>query len=43
MSSQEWVLLASAVIPVILAVGVYWFGFKLAKRHDEAEELRKRS
>jgi hypothetical protein len=34
-SAQAWVLLASAVVPVILAAAVYWFGFRWAKRHDE--------
>ena len=38
MSAQEWVLLGSAVIPVTLAIGVYYFGFKLARKHDEHEE-----
>jgi hypothetical protein len=36
-SAQAWVLLASAIVPVILAIGVYWFGFRWAKRHDERE------
>jgi hypothetical protein len=34
-SAQAWVLLGSAIIPVILAAGVYYFGFRLARRHDE--------
>jgi hypothetical protein len=37
MSAQEWVLLASAVVPVIAAAAVYYFGFRAAKRHDERE------
>jgi hypothetical protein len=37
MSAQEWVLLASAVVPVIGAAGIYFFGFRAAKRHDERE------
>ena len=37
MSAQEWLLLGSAVVPVVLAAGVYWFGFKLARRSDERE------
>jgi hypothetical protein len=28
------VLLAAAIVPVIGAVAVYWFGFRSAKRHD---------
>ena len=35
MSAQEWVLLASAVVPVLGAAGVYYFGLRSAKRHDE--------
>jgi hypothetical protein len=34
-SAQAWVLLASAIVPVILAIGVYVFGFRSARRHDE--------
>jgi len=34
-SAQEWVLLAAAIVPVIGAAAVYWFGFRLARRHDE--------
>ena len=37
MSAQTLVLLASALIPPILAVAVYYFGFRSAKRHDERE------
>ena len=35
MSAQSVVLLASAIVPVVLAGAVYWFGFRLARRHDE--------
>jgi hypothetical protein len=35
LTSQNLVLLASAVIPPVLALGVYWFGFRWARRHDE--------
>ena len=35
MSAQTLVLLASAFIPPVLAAGVYWFGFRLARRHDD--------
>jgi hypothetical protein len=35
MSAQTFVLLASAIIPPVLAIAVYWFGFRLARRHDE--------
>jgi hypothetical protein len=38
LSAQELILLASAIVPVILAAGVYWFGFRSAKRHDEREK-----
>jgi len=31
------VLLASAIVPVIAAAAVYYFGFRLARRHDERE------
>jgi hypothetical protein len=34
-NAQAWVLLASAIVPAILAVAVYVFGFRLARRHDE--------
>ena len=37
MSAQAWVLLASAVVPVIGALGIYWFGLKWAKRSEEQE------
>src|SRR5205823_1149088 len=37
LTAQEWVLLASAIVPVIGAAAVYYFGFRLAKRHDERE------
>jgi hypothetical protein len=32
------VLLGSAVIPVILALAVYYVGWRLGKRHDEQQE-----
>ena len=35
MSAQTLVLLASAFIPVIGAIAVYYFGFRSAKKHDE--------
>ena len=35
MSAQTFVLLASAIVPPLLAIGVYWFGFRLARRHDD--------
>jgi hypothetical protein len=35
MSAQTFVLLASALVPPVLAIAVYWFGFRLARRHDE--------
>ena len=38
MSAQELVLLLAAVVPPILAIAVYWFGFRAAKRHDEREQ-----
>jgi hypothetical protein len=31
------VLLASAIVPVIAAAAVYYFGFRLARRQDERE------
>jgi hypothetical protein len=34
-SAQTFVLLASAIVPPLLAIAVYWFGFRLARRHDE--------
>src|SRR5262249_39412733 len=37
LSAQEWVLLASAIVPVIAAAAVYYFGFRLAKRQDERD------
>jgi len=36
-NAQAWVLLASAIVPVIGAILVYVVGFRLAKRHDERE------
>jgi len=40
-NAQAWVLLASAIVPVVLAAAVYVVGFRLARRHDERErELR---
>jgi hypothetical protein len=38
LSAQTLVLLGSTFIPPILAIAVYWFGFRLAKRHDEREK-----
>lgn len=35
MSAQTFVLLASAIVPPLLAICVYWFGFRLARRHDD--------
>jgi hypothetical protein len=37
MNAESFVLLASALIPPLLAIAVYYFGFRLAKRHDERE------
>jgi len=37
-SAQEWILLASALVPVILTIGLYWFGFKVAKRSEERQQ-----
>jgi len=37
MSAQNFVLLVAVVLPPILAIAVYYFGFRLAKRHDERE------
>jgi hypothetical protein len=34
------VLLASAIVPPILAIAVYYFGFRSARRHDERERGR---
>ena len=46
MSAQELVLLASALVPVILTVALYWFGVKIArrseKRQQELDKLDKR-
>ena len=40
---RTFVLLASALLPpILLAVAVYWFGFRSAKRHDERERERVR-
>jgi len=36
-SAQTFVLVGSAIIPPILAIAVYYFGFRSAKRHDERE------
>jgi hypothetical protein len=36
-SAQTFVLLGSIFIPPILAIAVYYFGFRSAKRHDERE------
>jgi len=36
-SAQTFVLLGSVFIPPILAIAVYYFGFRSAKRHDERE------
>jgi hypothetical protein len=36
-SAQTLVLLGSAIVPPILAIAVYYFGFRAAKRHDERE------
>jgi hypothetical protein len=40
-SAQAWVLLASAVVPVFVAIGIYWFGLKWARRSDEQERARR--
>jgi hypothetical protein len=37
LSAQTFVLLGSALAPPILAIAVYYFGFRSAKRHDERE------
>ena len=37
MSAEELVLLASALVPVILTVALYWFGVKIAKRSEERQ------
>jgi hypothetical protein len=37
LSAQTFVLLVSVFVPPILAVAVYYFGFRSAKRHDERE------
>lgn len=34
MNAQTLVLLASAIVPVILALAVYLVGFRLARKHD---------
>jgi hypothetical protein len=34
-SAQTFVLLGSAIVPPVLALAVYWFGFRLARRHDD--------
>jgi uncharacterized membrane protein len=39
-SAQAWVLLGSAILPVIAAIAVYWFGFRWARQHDERERER---
>jgi hypothetical protein len=36
-SAETFVLLSSVLIPPLLAIAVYYFGFRLAKRHDERE------
>ena len=37
MSAENWLLFASAFVPVILAIVVYWYGMKLARRSDEKQ------
>jgi hypothetical protein len=37
LSAQSFVLLGSAVVPPALAIAVYWFGWRWAKRHDDDE------
>jgi hypothetical protein len=39
-SAQTFVLLASAIVPPVLAIAVYWFGFRLARRHDRENPPR---
>jgi hypothetical protein len=40
LSSENLVLLGAAVFPVILAIAVYYYGWKLGKRHDEQEQQK---
>ena len=37
MSSEEWLLLAAAVLPVILTILLYWLGVKIARRSEERQ------
>jgi hypothetical protein len=36
-SAQNFVLLCAVLIPPVLAIAVYYFGFRSARRHDERE------
>ena len=40
--AEEWIVLASAIVPVILAVVVVWGFWRWAKR-DEAREASERT
>jgi hypothetical protein len=43
-SAENWLLFASALVPVALAIVVYWYGMKIARRSEERQrELDKRS
>jgi hypothetical protein len=45
LTSDEWILLASAIVPAIIAVLIYVFGLRWARRDEErlkAEEEARR-
>ena len=43
MSSLNWILFASAILPVVIAILVYYFGVKIARRSEEKQqELERR-
>jgi hypothetical protein len=37
-SAENWLLFGSALLPVFIAIAVYYFGMKLGKRHDEQQQ-----